>query len=76
VKNVTTSAVGTLSWLFAFTVSSTFIHLLNSIGPGWTFWLFGILTTFGSLFIYFVVPETKGKSLTEIQVMLSRKKSG
>lgn len=75
VKNVATSIVGTLSWLFAFTVSSTFIYLLDSIGTGLTFWLFGFLTILGSLFIYFVVPETKGKSLPEIQLLLAGKKS-
>lgn len=40
------------------------------MGDGETFWLFSGLTVLGTIFVFFVVPETKGKSLNEIQKML------
>jgi len=40
------------------------------MGDGETFWLFSGLSILGTIFVFFIVPETKGKSLSEIQKML------
>lgn len=32
-----------------------------------TFWIFTVISAIGVSFIYFAVPETKGKTLEEIQ---------
>jgi SP family facilitated glucose transporter-like MFS transporter 8 len=41
------------------------------LGRGGTFWLFSGLSLLGTVFVFFIVPETKGKSLNEIQVILA-----
>lgn len=70
IKAFVGSTAGTLNWLLSFTVTSTFNSLNESIGSGQVFWLFAGIMLVGFVFIFFVVPETKGKSVDEIQVML------
>jgi Sugar (and other) transporter len=55
----------------AFVITKTFTNLKALLGDGETFWLFSGLSVLGTIFVFFVVPETKGKSLNEIQKMLS-----
>jgi sugar porter (SP) family MFS transporter len=45
----------------------TFLTLIQTLGRAGTFWLYGLLGIGAGLFAYFFVPETKGKSLEEIQ---------
>lgn len=70
IKSFVASTAGTLNWLLSFTVTSTFNALNYAIGSGQVFWIFAGIMLFAFLFIFFIVPETKGKSVDEIQVML------
>ncbi len=45
----------------------TFLTLVELIGPAWTFWLYGLLAIAALLFCYYLVPETKGRTLEEIE---------
>ncbi|KAF5279763.1 hypothetical protein FQA39_LY05453 [Lamprigera yunnana] len=72
IKTIATGAAGTFSWLTAFFVTKFYLDFQNAIGADFTFYMFGGLSLIGTLFIYLFVPETKGKSLAEIQVELSR----
>jgi sugar porter (SP) family MFS transporter len=68
-------AAGT-NWLANFAVSLTFLSLLKLLGPSLTFWLYGVLATGSWLFSYFLVPETKGRSLEEIEAVWHKKPEG
>ncbi|XP_069688588.1 facilitated trehalose transporter Tret1-like [Periplaneta americana] len=46
---------------------------IDGIGPYTTFWIFSIVSAFGFVFIYFIVPETKGKPLEYIIAELNGK---
>ncbi|XP_047993465.1 facilitated trehalose transporter Tret1 isoform X2 [Leguminivora glycinivorella] len=70
IKAFVGSTAGTLNWLLAFTVTSTFNSLNASIGRGQVFWLFAGIMLLGFVFIFFLVPETKGRSEDEVQVLL------
>ncbi|KAL0872217.1 hypothetical protein ABMA27_004615 [Loxostege sticticalis] len=70
IKAFVGSTAGTLNWLLSFTVTSTFNSLNTAIGSGQVFWLFAGIMVIGFVFIFFVVPETKGKSVDEIQLIL------
>lgn len=71
IKGIGGSAAGAFSWIFAFVVTKTFSNIQTAIGIGPTFWLLSGFSILGTVFVFFVVPETKGKSLSEIQTMLA-----
>lgn len=56
-------------WLSCYIVAQTFPALNDSpsIGPAITFWIYGSVSLISFLFIFLVVPETKGRSLEEIE---------
>ena len=60
------TAAGT-NWIFNMLVSITFLTLLEILGPSWTFWLYGVLAIGSLIFSYYLVPETKGRTLEEIE---------
>lgn len=70
IKAFVSSTAGTLNWLLSFTVTSTFNQLNSAIGSGQVFWLFAGIMVLAFIFIFFIVPETKGKSVDEIQLIL------
>lgn len=54
-------------WLWNFIVSSTFLTILDSMGPSKTFLIYAVMCVFSFIFCYFKVPETKGVSLEQIE---------
>lgn len=70
IKEAACALAVTLNWLLVFTVIKTFDSVISVLGPEGAFWLFTVITSFGIVFICFVVKETKGKSFGEIQKML------
>lgn len=73
VKGIAGSLTGTLNWTLAFIVTVAYPPLRESIGPSACFIIFTVISVIGTLFSAFAVPETKGKSLAEIQKMLGEK---
>lgn len=59
---------------FATLVALGFQAMNTMLGIHWTFWIFAICCTLGTLFVYFITPETKGKTLEEIQLVLNKRK--
>ncbi|MCP5505295.1 MAG: sugar porter family MFS transporter [Chlamydiales bacterium] len=55
------------NWVSNFIITATFLNLINLLGKAGTFWLYGLIGILGLLFIWRRVPETKGKSLEEIE---------
>jgi len=54
-------------WIACFLLTLTFPILNANLGPAGTFWLYGAICVAGFVFIKFKLPETKGKSLEEIE---------
>lgn len=61
---------GFINWFIGFLITFTYGSLSATIGIGQTFWMFALMNCFGIFFIVFFVPETKGKTLPEILLML------
>ncbi len=57
------------NWASAFVVSQVFLSLIGALGNSLTFWLFGSFCLLGWIWIFFAVPETKGRSLEQIQLL-------
>jgi MFS family permease len=54
------------NWGSNLLVALTFLSLLHSLGRAWTFWLYGLIGILAWIFVYRLVPETKGCTLEEI----------
>ncbi len=59
------------NWASNFIITATFLNLVNRLGEAGTFWLYGAIGLLGVLVIWRFVPETKAKSLEEIEEQLS-----
>ena len=66
-------AVATFSlWTACFVLTYTFPLLNSGLGAHGTFWLYGLICIFGFVFVKKNLPETKGKSLEEIEEELTK----
>ena len=54
-------------WIACFVLTFTFPILNRALGPAATFWLYAGICLAGFVFIQLAVPETKGKTLEEIE---------
>lgn len=54
-------------WLAVYVVSQTFPMLLEGIGSAYTFWIYMIMSIITFFFVLNFIPETKGKTLEEIE---------
>lgn len=59
-------------WLWNFAVSSTFLSLLNALGPALTFLLYAVMCIFSIVFCYYKIPETNGVTLEQIETNIRR----
>lgn len=55
------------NWIANGVVGLTFLSLLNGIGNAGTFWLYGAFNLVFILFTFWLVPETKGVTLEDIE---------
>jgi sugar porter (SP) family MFS transporter len=75
IKSNASSAAGTFNWFLAFLVTKFYGDLTNAIMTDTTFYIFAGISLVGTVFIFFLVPETKGKTLAEIQRELNGEKT-
>ncbi|HET7625362.1 MAG TPA: sugar porter family MFS transporter [Verrucomicrobiae bacterium] len=54
-------------WIACFILTYTFPILNAKLGSAGTFWLYAAICVVGFIFIFFKLPETKGKSLEQIE---------
>ncbi|KAF5301949.1 hypothetical protein FQR65_LT08685 [Abscondita terminalis] len=74
VKGLACSISTTFNWLLAFTVTKLFLPVQNLIGIDFTFAIFAIICMCSAGFTILIIPETKGKSLEQVQFLLSGQK--
>ncbi|CAG0889699.1 unnamed protein product [Cyprideis torosa] len=60
------------NWTMSFIVTLTFNSLQDGLGAYGCFWLYSAICVGGTVFVFFLIPETKGKSLDEIQKLFRR----
>ena len=56
-----------VNWFAAFLVAQFFLSIADAIGESTTFFIFSALCVATYVFVWRLVPETKGRSLEEIQ---------
>ena len=68
-------SVGTLvNWAANLIVALSFLTLTHTLGKPATFWLYGAISIAAWFFAYFLVPETKGKTLEQIEARWRERK--
>jgi sugar porter (SP) family MFS transporter len=67
IRGTAMSVASIANWGSNFLVALTFPILLATLGGAGSFWLFAVLGIVAWIFVYFRVPETKGRSLEEIE---------
>lgn len=67
IRGLAMSLCTVANFAFNFIVVLTFLPLTHAIGEAYTFWIFGGITILSLIFVYYFVPETKGKSLEHIE---------
>ncbi len=58
-------------WVLAAIIPSTIPYLFTNIGPGYVFAFFAFMMVLQLIFVIFMMPETKGKSLEQLSFDLS-----
>jgi MFS transporter, SP family, arabinose:H+ symporter len=72
VRGLAISFVGFINSAVSFTVQLVFPWELVKLGNSTTFFIYGVFGVIGLAFIIFKLPETKGKTLEELEVQLVR----
>ena len=67
VRGAAMSVVTVTNWALNLVVAITFLSLVSFIGQAFTFWLYGLIAIGAWIFFYKLVPETKGKTLEQIE---------
>jgi len=66
-RSFLSSIAGSLNLGIMFIVIKTYHDLKTSVGEDGAFWLYSSVCLCSCFFVYYLVPETKGKSLIEIE---------
>lgn len=73
IRGRATAVASLCLWAADYLVSQAFPSLIEGIGTALTFWLFAVISLMGIIFCAKVVPETKGKSLEQIERLWKNK---
>lgn len=68
------ASLGTMTnWLFTFIVSLTFLSLVDLLTQTGAFWFYGLIGLVTLWFCWRFVPETKGRSLAQVNTIFERR---
>lgn len=70
IKAVALTSICIFGGVLNFIVTRSYQIFSDLIGLCGVFWILGLFAISGSVFSFFIVPETRGKSLRDIQIML------
>lgn len=71
IRGLAISFVGLINSAVAFLVTFVFPWELETIGNAKTFFIYGIFAVIGLVFVMRLLPETKGRSLEELETILA-----
>lgn len=82
IRSAAVAVAVAFQWIFNFIVSSTFVPLYNmslgdmgeKFGHCFVYAMYGVICIIAALFVYKLVPETKGKTLEDMTRLWSKRK--
>ena len=73
IRGAAMSIASFVLWVSCYLLTFTFPILMEWCGGAGTFGLYAIICCTGAFFIFKYIPETKGKTLEEIEILITRK---
>ncbi|MCQ2227152.1 MAG: D-xylose transporter XylE [Bacteroidales bacterium] len=61
-------------WIFNWIVSTSFVPMANSLGYWFAYGLYGVICILAAIFVWRLVPETKGKTLEQMTDLWKNRK--
>ncbi len=61
-------------WIFNWIVSTSFVPMANSLGYWFVYALYGVICIIAAVFVWKLVPETKGKTLEDMTRLWKKEK--
>uniref|UniRef100_A0A2A4JPP7 Major facilitator superfamily (MFS) profile domain-containing protein n=1 Tax=Heliothis virescens TaxID=7102 RepID=A0A2A4JPP7_HELVI len=74
-RGAATGVTVIVNWMLVFVVTLCFPIMKDAIGIYSCFWFFAAFMVLGTIFVFFLIPETKGKTVSQIQAILAGKKA-
>ncbi|XP_015591443.1 facilitated trehalose transporter Tret1 [Cephus cinctus] len=72
IKSTASAITNINSGLFSFVSSKTYQPMVDVLTEKYVFWIYGVFVLLLIIYTIFKIPETKGKSLQEIQEILAK----
>ncbi len=73
IRGAAMSIAALAHWVGNFSLTFTFPAIKENLGWANNFWLYGLICAVGFVVIWFILPETKGKTLEEIELQVVKK---
>ncbi|MDH4297423.1 MAG: sugar porter family MFS transporter [Cyclobacteriaceae bacterium] len=70
IRGAAMSAAAMALWVGNFSLTFSFPAIKENLGWANNFWLYGAICAFGFIVLFFTLPETKGKTLEQIEAAL------
>lgn len=67
VRGITAGFSVSFAYLSSFVAIKLYPTMVLTMGSGTVFLIYGVISIFGTFFAYYILPETKGKTLQEIE---------
>jgi MFS family permease len=67
IRGAAVSVAVSALWVACFILTFMFPILRGAIGMAGTFWIYALICFAGFVFVYFRVPETRGRTLEQIE---------
>lgn len=74
-KDVLTGLTTCAGYVFSFVTIKVYPDMLAIMGAPGVFLFYAVFSFLGTVFVYFLLPETKGKTLLEIEGLFEKKKN-
>lgn len=72
VRGMTAGITVCVAYFMSFIVIKSYPAMLNWMGNGMIFLFYGVVSLLGTLFVHQLLPETKGKTLQEIENLFKK----
>ena len=71
IRGAAMSVAAIALWIGNFSLTFSFPAIKENLGWANNFWLYGVICAIGFVILYFKLPETKGKTLEQIEAELT-----